>query len=60
MIGVPVLHEKYFYKGIGESIGFKLVFRVVPYNWDTFSLIEEGMEEDGFRVEDIKRNELEV
>ncbi|WP_439505762.1 hypothetical protein [Sediminibacterium sp.] len=60
VIGVPVSPEKHFYKGLGESIGFTLVFCGVPDNWDTFSLIEEGLEGDGLRVEDIKRNELGV
>jgi len=60
VIGVPVSPEKHFYKGLGESIGFTLFFREVPDNWDSFSLIEEGLEGDGFRVEDIKRNDLGV
>lgn len=60
VVGIPVSPEKYFYKSLRESIGFALVFRGVPDNWDTFSLIEEGMEGDGFKVEDIRRNDLGV
>jgi hypothetical protein len=60
VIGVPVWPEKHFYKGLGESIGFTLVFCGVPDDWDSFSLIEEGLEGDGFRVEDIKRNDFGV
>jgi len=60
LIGIPVSPGKYFYKGLGESIGFTLFFSGVPYNWDCFSLIEEGLEGDGFRMEDIMRNDLGV
>jgi len=66
-INIPLSPEKHYFKKLGDSLRFTLVFPALPKDWKNFNLIEivtpiralyEGS--DGFSIINIRRNNTGV
>ena len=57
---VPIAPNTHVFKRVGELKQFTLVFPAVPKEWDTFSLIENCNDHEGFVVINIERNDSGV
>jgi hypothetical protein len=59
-IGVPLAPDKHLYNGYDESLKFTLVFKGIPANWLSFTLVEKAEEGEDFCIRNIKRNGVGV
>ena len=55
-INIPLSPNIHVFKSAGELKQFTLVFPTIPKEWESFSLIENCNDHDGFVVINIERN----
>lgn len=59
-IGVPLAPDKYYYNGHHESLRFTLIFKGIPEDWISFTLVERADEGEEFCIKGIQRNGVGV
>jgi hypothetical protein len=55
-VNIPIAPDIHIFKKKGELKLFTLFFPSIPKDWDSFSLIENCENHEGFQVINIKRN----